>query len=337
VNPFLNRNFEQYYRSSPLTVVDVGARGGPHERWKPCGEYLHLIGFEPDEDAFRELQARKAGPGVRTFINAGLMDAPKEVEFHITRSAGCSSFLVPNTELLKNFPEPQRYDVISSTKLKTTTLDLALTQAGVQEPDFIKLDTQGTELFILQGASAALSRSVFGIEVEVEFAEIYQGQPLFLNVDKLLSEYGFVLFDLKAVHWKRELGQKVGGRKGQLVFGDALYFRSLPAFFALEACSKAKVLKALSICVAYGFFDFALAICEEAARLGVLNPKEHKLAADSLKRPRHLSTLFPWFRGRDRIADVFYLAHDIFRFQHWAHSGHSGVHLGNTKDPVFRG
>jgi FkbM family methyltransferase len=298
---------------------------------------LHLIGFEPDEDAFRALRAGKAAPGIRTYINAGLLDAPKQVEFHITRSPGCSSFLVPNTELLKRFPEPQRYDVLSSTNLKTTTLDLALTEAGVQEPDFIKLDTQGTELFILQGASATLSRSVFGIEVEVEFAEIYQGQPLFHNVDELLSEYGFVLFDLKAVHWKREIGKNVGGRKGQLVFGDALYFRSLPAFFDLEACSKAKVLKALSICVAYGFFDFALAICEEAARLGVLNQQERELAVDSLKKPRHLSTFYPWFRGRDRIANVFYLVHDIFRFQHWAHSGHSGIHLGNTKDPVIRG
>ena len=340
MNPFLNRNFEQYYRSSPLTVVDVGASGGPHKRWKQCSEYLHLIGFEPDEGAFKELQAGKAVPGVRTYINAALLDASKEAEFYITRSQGCSSFLAPNTEFLKDFPEPQRYDVLSSNKVKVTTLDLALTEAKVQNPDFIKLDTQGTELFILKGASDILSRSVFGIEVEVEFAEIYQGQPLFPEVDNLLRGYGFTLFDLKVLHWKRELGSKVGGRRGQVIFGDALYFRSLPEFFKLQTCSKVKVLKALSLCVVYGFFDFALAICEEAARLGVLNQHEHKLAADYLKRPRHLCTLFPRFRGRDQLAYALYMVQDIFQTQRWAHTGHSGlsgIHLGNTKDPLIRG
>jgi FkbM family methyltransferase len=318
-------------------LVDIGARGGPHERWKPCGEFLRLIGFEPDEVAFKELQAGKAAPGVRTYINTGLFNAPQEVEFNFTRNRGCSSILVPNMELLKYFPEPQRYDVLASSTLKTTTLDLALSEAEVEDLDFIKLDTQGTELFILQGATTVLSRSVFGVEVEVEFAEIYHGQPLFSDVDKLLREHGFALFDLKAIHWKRELGRRVGGRRGQIMLGDALYFKSLPEFFNLETCGKAKVLKALSICVVYGFFDYSLAICEEALRLGVFSEQEHELATDTLKRPRHLSTFFPWFRGRGRIADILYMLHDICRFQHWAHSGHSNIHLGNTQDPLIRG
>ena len=55
MNPFLDKAFEQYYRTSPLTLIDIGASGGVHERWKSLKEYLRVVGFEPDERAFRDL------------------------------------------------------------------------------------------------------------------------------------------------------------------------------------------------------------------------------------------------------------------------------------------
>ena len=42
-----------------------------------------------------------------------------------------------------------------------------------------------------------LTRSIFGVEVEVEFIEMYRDQLLFKKVDSFMSERGFHLFDLK--------------------------------------------------------------------------------------------------------------------------------------------
>ena len=42
-----------------------------------------------------------------------------------------------------------------------------------------------------------LNRAIFGVEVEVEFIEMYQDQPLFNEVDSFMRERGFYLFDLK--------------------------------------------------------------------------------------------------------------------------------------------
>lgn len=36
------------FQVNPLTVVDVGARGGFESHWSSFGDQLRLIGFEPD-------------------------------------------------------------------------------------------------------------------------------------------------------------------------------------------------------------------------------------------------------------------------------------------------
>ena len=66
---------------------------------------------------------------------------------------------------------------------------------NITEVDFIKIDTQGSELDILEGSLDFLSRTV-GIEVEMEFVEVYKGQPLFDEVNSFLTRNGFNLFDI---------------------------------------------------------------------------------------------------------------------------------------------
>jgi Methyltransferase FkbM domain len=73
----------------------------------------------------------------------------------------------------------------------------------VSRIDFIKLDTQGSELEILQGGVRALA-GVRCVEVEVEFNPIYRGQPLFYEVDAFMRGQGFVLWKLtNLVHYAR--------------------------------------------------------------------------------------------------------------------------------------
>ena len=334
MNPFLDRSFEQYYEASPLTLIDIGASGGVHGRWKPLREHLRVVGFEPDERAFRDLMDTQGPDGAFTYINSALHSTPTEIEFYLTRKHENSSILAPNTKLLESFPDSGRFDVIGSTNIKVTTLDNALRESRIGDVDFIKIDTQGSELFILQGATEILSQSVFGMEVEVEFVDIYREQPFFADVDKFLRGLGLVLFDLNPFYWKREVGEGIGGRKGQIIFADALYFKSHDQLFNPLGCGKSKLLKAISICVVYGYFDYALSICEEALKQNIFSEHEYKLATEKLKRPRHLSVHLPRFRGRNKLAHIFYIFYDILRTHSWAHSGRA---LGNDSGCVFRG
>jgi hypothetical protein len=88
--------------------------------------------------------------------------------------------------------------------VETTTLDAWALQDGVPVVDYIKVDTQGTELEIMQGGIQTL-KHVRCLEVEVEFNPIYLGQPVFADVDTFLRGQGFVLWKLtNHVHYSSD-------------------------------------------------------------------------------------------------------------------------------------
>jgi hypothetical protein len=92
--------------------------------------------------------------------------------------------------------------------------------------DFVKIDTQGFEIEVLRGGRTTITGQVVGVEIEVEFAPLYEGQPLFRHVDAFLAECGFTLFKLRRQEWvRRGFEHDARGTAGQLVFGDALYLR----------------------------------------------------------------------------------------------------------------
>ena len=101
----------------------------------------------------------------------------------------------------------------------------------MQSIDFLQIDVQGADLDVLQGALNIL-KSVLAIQIEVEFNPLYQGQPLFRDVDRFLSEQGFSIFDLGAVSRNRARSPICSGRgkhSGQILWGDAFYLRDLLA------------------------------------------------------------------------------------------------------------
>ena len=61
---------------------------------------------------------------------------------------------------------------------------------GIEKIDFIKLDVQGSELTILSNAKRLLESCLL-VQVEVEFVELYEGQPLFSDVDNFMRSRCF--------------------------------------------------------------------------------------------------------------------------------------------------
>lgn len=55
-------------------------------------------------------------------------------------------------------------------------MDTVYADHGLELPGFLKIDTQGGELDILNGAEALL-QTVSMVDVEVELTRIYRGQP----------------------------------------------------------------------------------------------------------------------------------------------------------------
>lgn len=334
MNPYIDDSFESYYKKNPLTLVDIGAMSGTNKRWDRFNKYLQIIGFEPDERAFKQLAEGKLGKRdtvtVR-YLNTALYNVQNEMKLHVTKKEGNSSLLLPNKDVLGKFPDPDRFKVLNTKQLKVDLLDNQLKKCAITDVDFIKIDTQGSELFILQGATDILRNSVFGLEIEVEFIELYEKQPLFADIDSFMRQLGFQLFDLRKAYWKRAIGKNVKGGKGQVVFGDALYFKQEEVFFKnLDANQrknvKSKILKAISICIVFGYIDYAIAICKEASNRNIIDNREEKLIENNIILSNKRTLIIPDFRGKWRIAKLFYKLYKLFGQNSWAISDEE---LGN--------
>jgi FkbM family methyltransferase len=236
---FIDRRFDAQYRQHPLVLVDAGARGGLKRNWTAARPHLRVLGFEPEKREFNQLASpQTSGPASTTYFNVALHNVSGPLRLHVARDRGLTSIFEPNRRMLDEFPEAARFDTVDVHEVQADTLDHHLGAHGITDVDFVKVDTQGSELCVLQGGAGILEASVLGAEVEVEFTPIYSEQPLFADVDGLLRGLGFLLFDLRPCYWKRAAGRSIGGPRGQIIWADALYLKSIPALTAAIALPK---------------------------------------------------------------------------------------------------
>ena len=104
--------------------------------------------------------------------------------------------------------------------------------------DFLKLDVQGAELTVLEGAKRVL-KDVTVVQVEVEFVELYENQPLFADVDRFLRGQGFTFHTFMGFGsrcFKPMLANNDPNRgMKQILWSDAVYVRDWLTLAALSA------------------------------------------------------------------------------------------------------
>ena len=233
-----------------------GARGEIQNRLVSALPNARFIGFEPDAAAC-ELLHRNA-PAHHSYYPVAVGAREETRTLYITREPACSSLLPPNRDFFAQYLDcgPQ-IEVLEERPIQTVSLNNYLPGVGVTTVDFLELDTQGTELDILHGADRWLASTVVGVKVEVEFSPIYQGQPLFGQLDEYLRRFGFMLFDLSRSRYRRGSVPRTLRTRGQLLWGDALYLRDYRPFTSPE-----QLLKLCVLAAALGFHDYAVEILD---------------------------------------------------------------------------
>lgn len=255
----------------PFALLDIGARGGLQWPWNQLTESLmNVLLVEPDPDEAVELKKVYSANGRGVVIDSALWSDERTISLHINKSPGSSSVYVPNRKFLDQFPESDRFDLVKTIELSTKTIDNLTSVGVIKTIDFAKIDVQGAELEILKGGIDHFRSNVVGLELEVEFAELYTGQPLFNEVDGFVrDELGLELWDLATTYWKYSKGVSAAGpAKGRLVFGDALYLRPITGL--ADWLSKLpkneageKVVMVIMSALVYGFTDYVQALLRE--------------------------------------------------------------------------
>jgi hypothetical protein len=176
-------------------LVDVGASGASPGVWQPLAKHAIHVGFDPDSREMREqsqwYQSSVVPEAVTSDPNAA------DVRFHLTRSPYCSSTLTPDAALVANFFEAERFDVLQDTTAPATTLDKATAKLSLDRIDWLKLDTQGTDLRIYNSLSPQLRDTLLAVDLEPGLRGAYIGEDLFGEIHRQLRDDGFWLSNLR--------------------------------------------------------------------------------------------------------------------------------------------
>jgi FkbM family methyltransferase len=169
-------------------VVDVGANAGQYgELLRELGFQGRIVSLEPVPDALAELQRRAAADGRWTALAVAASDVEGELEINVTTDSRSSSILARN----ERFADRPGWAPLETRRVAARRLEsLAPELLGPTERAHLKLDVQGYERQVLDGAGEALAR-FDALELELNLDPLYEGQAQFVDLLPLLGDHGF--------------------------------------------------------------------------------------------------------------------------------------------------
>jgi FkbM family methyltransferase len=181
-------------------IFDVGANVGQtvdeaKRRWPSA----QVIAFEPSPRSFRALQARYAADSDVRLEPVALSDHEGPAPFHVIDDESYS--------VNDSLHRPLMWTSTKTIQVQVNTVDRYCTERGIEQIDVLKIDTQGHDLLVLQGARDILRRHAVGCVVaEVCFAQKYQGQPGLEDFLSFGREMGYTFAGLyEQSYWHNRL------------------------------------------------------------------------------------------------------------------------------------
>lgn len=237
--------------SRKTRILDIGFSRVDDDR--PYKKMLDLglckvVGIDASEKSF------EINPD-ETLIGFAIKDG-KEAILRRCRAPGMNSLLEPKNVSLKSFLAFSDFgSVISIEEISTVTLNDFNDEHGPF--DFVKMDTQGSELDIIQHGEKALKHTV-ALQTEISFIELYERQATFGTIDNALRKLGFVPHKFTSVKiWpisQYPAAMKIGA--SQLLEADIVYIKDFRNFNDLSIDMIKRLAIILHYC--YGSTDMVL-------------------------------------------------------------------------------
>jgi protein O-GlcNAc transferase len=171
-----------------LLCADVGALPDAPKIWDALAhkKLVKVIGFEPQFSA-------SSTNGCSTVFDLALGDGLTHT-LHIAKDNGMTSLLEADYDWLSHFPMFSDWGRLErKVELKTICADDV---PQIAQAQFIKIDTQGSEKFILENAQHLMDDSLVLIELELSPVPLYKNEPTMFEVGIWLESRGWMLHNL---------------------------------------------------------------------------------------------------------------------------------------------
>lgn len=189
------------------TVFDVGANRGQSIPWMRRVFPQALIhSFEPCATPFQVLAERWRHDANVCPVQLALAERAGEAELFENSDDTCNS-LLPNSPLIETHAPMHMVQARGSTRVRLERLDAYCQQAGIGCVDVLKIDAQGYERHILNGAGEMLRpERIRSLVLELLFVEYYRGQVWGDELLSLLRQRGYRLFGASLVDFDAQRG-----------------------------------------------------------------------------------------------------------------------------------
>jgi FkbM family methyltransferase len=200
-------------------VFDVGANIGQYAAGlREWGYRGRIVSFEPLAGAHATLVKRAAGDAAWQVAPRMALGASEgEIEIELSAESDMSSIL-PQTALLRHVSPSSR--VLGRERVLIRRLDaVAGDHLRPSDVPFLKIDTQGYEPDVLEGAEALLP-SLAGVQLELALVPIYEGELDYRSMIDLMEGLGFEPYLFLPGYFERKLARQL-----QL---DGVFMRASP-------------------------------------------------------------------------------------------------------------
>jgi FkbM family methyltransferase len=188
------------------TVLDIGANEGQYATMvRRAGFQGKIISFEPLAEAHSSLRKTAANDPLWTVApRMALGDREGTLLMHVAANSASSSVLSMLDTHLRAAPESAYIgsETVPISRLDTVVEDM---QVGGQNL-FLKIDVQGFEPKVLEGAPRLLGR-IRGVQLELSLVPLYDGETLFFPLADSLAKKGFELWSLIPGFVDKETGR----------------------------------------------------------------------------------------------------------------------------------
>ncbi len=168
------------------TILDVGANKGQFAYFARCQwPDAKLYCFEPLPQPRAQLKALLKDHAM--VLPYALGNARGHAKIHVASRADSSSLLPLGREQKHIYDMEER----GTQDVEVVRLDDVLADKTLR-PALLKIDVQGFELEVLNGGQNTLSQCS-AVYVEASFIQLYDGQPLADEVERMLADNGFTL------------------------------------------------------------------------------------------------------------------------------------------------
>lgn len=212
----LARKQEIFRKFGINIVLDVGANEGQFGRHiRHDLDYKgRIISFEPLSSAFEKLQKSAASDSLWQVDKFALGDDERETTINIALNSVSSSILEMARTHLNSVPSSR---FVGTEKVRVKTLDSIFGEiCSTNDNVFLKIDTQGFENKVLQGAYRSLDR-ISTIQLELSLVELYRGEATFGEMFGQMRQKGYDLISIEPVYF--------GEIPGQILQVDGIFHR----------------------------------------------------------------------------------------------------------------